>query len=70
MSDQHRSDGEWKAKLSAEQYRILREGGTEPPFSGDLLSNKDKGTYVCGACGEPLFDSQTKYDRMVMTTVA
>jgi peptide-methionine (R)-S-oxide reductase len=57
-----RSEAEWQATLSPEQYRILRQAGTEPPFTGALLNNKAKGKYVCGACGEPLFDSDTKYD--------
>jgi len=57
-----RSDDEWRAKLTPEQYRILREGGTEPPWSGDLLNVKDKGEFCCAACGEPLFASDSKYD--------
>src|SRR5687768_2499491 len=57
-----RSDAEWRAKLTPEQYRILREGGTEPPWSGDLLNIKDQGEFRCAACGEPLFESGTKYD--------
>lgn len=62
MVKNRKSDAEWQAELTPEQYRILRQAGTEPPFSGALLNNKAKGTYVCGACGEPLFDSDTKYD--------
>lgn len=62
MSNDSRTDAEWRATLTPEQYRILRQAGTEPPFSGALLNNKAKGLYVCGACGEPLFDSDTKYD--------
>ena len=56
------TDAEWRAKLTPEQYRVLREGGTEPPWSGELLGVKDKGAFRCAACGEPLFDSATKYD--------
>ena len=56
------SDAEWRAKLTPEQYRILREGGTEPPWSGDLLNVKDQGEFCCAACGEPLFESGSKYD--------
>ncbi len=52
----------WRKKLSPEQYRVLRERGTEPAFSGTLLHNKDSGMYLCGACGAPLFSSETKYD--------
>jgi peptide-methionine (R)-S-oxide reductase len=57
-----KSDAEWKAELTPEQYEIMREKGTEAPFTGDLLNNKRKGTYACAACGQPLFDSGTKYD--------
>lgn len=52
----------YKKKLSPEQYKILVEKGTEMPGSGALLHNKEKGTYVCAACGSELFDSETKYD--------
>jgi peptide-methionine (R)-S-oxide reductase len=57
-----KSDKEWKEKLSPQQYYILREKGTEPPFSGTLYHNKDDGMYHCAACGSPLFKSDTKYD--------
>jgi peptide-methionine (R)-S-oxide reductase len=57
-----KTDEEWKKVLSSDQYRILRKKGTEPPFSGKLLKNKKDGTYVCGACGNPLFLSDTKFD--------
>ena len=62
MNDKQRQEAAWRAKLTPEHYRILREAGTEAPFSGDLLSNKDDGMYRCAACGEPLFESDTKYD--------
>lgn len=62
MKKVDRTDAEWRASLTPEQYRILREGGTEPPFSGALLDVKDEGEFRCAACGEPLFDSGTKYD--------
>ncbi len=62
MSSKGANDAEWREKLSPEQYRILRQAGTEAPFSGELLNNKAPGTYRCAACGEPLFDSNTKYD--------
>ena len=52
----------WKDKLSEEEYRILREKGTEPRFSGKYLDHKKEGLYKCAACGEPLFSSETKYD--------
>ncbi len=60
--DSSLTDAEWRSKLTPEQYRILREGGTEPPWSGELLGNKAQGEYRCAACGEPLFKSDSKYD--------
>lgn len=57
-----RSKEEWRSTLSDEQYRILREAGTEPPGSGALLNNKQPGKYRCAGCGAELFDSDTKYD--------
>ena len=56
------SDKEWKARLSPEEYRILRRKGTERAFTGDLWSNKKSGTYVCRGCGNELFHSETKFD--------
>jgi len=53
---------EWKKQLTPQQYRVLREKGTEPPFSGKLLYNKEQGVYVCAACGHPLFSSEVKFD--------
>ncbi|HEX6258753.1 MAG TPA: peptide-methionine (R)-S-oxide reductase MsrB [Candidatus Saccharimonadales bacterium] len=53
---------EWRKRLSPEQYRVLREKDTEAPYSGALLYNDQAGTYACGACGTPLFDSDTKFD--------
>jgi peptide-methionine (R)-S-oxide reductase len=52
----------WRERLSAEAYRILREGGTERAFSGELLKNDREGTYVCAGCGAPLYSSETKFD--------
>lgn len=57
----HKND-EWKAKLSPEQYYILREKGTERPFTGSLLMNKDKGVYRCAGCGNELFTDEMKFD--------
>jgi len=52
----------WEDKLTPEQYKICRLGGTEPPFSGELYYNKEKGTYRCIACHNNLFSSDTKFD--------
>jgi peptide-methionine (R)-S-oxide reductase len=52
----------WKDKLSSEQYHVCREKGTERPFSGQYYSNVTPGTYKCVCCGQPLFDSGTKFD--------
>lgn len=56
------SEDEWKKQLSPEQYHILRKKGTEPPFSGKLLKNKDTGVYYCAGCKNPLFSSETKFN--------
>lgn len=56
------SEDDWKKKLSSEQYKVLREKGTEAPFSGTLLQEKGKGVYKCSACGNLLFPSDTKFD--------
>ena len=57
-----KTEEEWKAQLSPDRYRVLREKGTERAFTGALLQNKEKGTYVCGACGNELFASDTKFE--------
>lgn len=56
------SDAEWKKQLSEEQYRILRQKGTEAPFHNRYWDCKDEGSYLCAACGLPLFSSETKFD--------
>jgi peptide-methionine (R)-S-oxide reductase len=56
------SDAEWKRRLSAEAYRVLRREGTEPPFSSPLNAEKRKGTFHCAGCDLPLFSSASKYD--------
>ncbi len=56
-----KSESEWKAVLSAEEFRVLREKGTERAFTGKYWDNKDKGIYHCAACDNPLFDSETKF---------
>lgn len=57
-----KSDEEWKKILTPEQYHILREQGTEGPFTGKLESEKRKGTYYSVGCNEPIFRSEQKYD--------
>jgi peptide-methionine (R)-S-oxide reductase len=56
------SDEAWKKRLSSEEHRILRTQGTERAFTGDLWDHHEHGTYVCAACGLPLFDSETKFE--------
>lgn len=53
---------EWKSELGLERYRILRQKGTEMPHSGKYNLTFEKGTYCCGACGEPLFESNSKFN--------
>lgn len=53
---------EWKKKLSKEQYNVLREKGTEVPFTGRFVHTKEKGMYLCAACGAELFSSDAKFD--------
>lgn len=57
-----KSEEEWRKELTPEQFRIMREAGTEPAFTGKYYKSKDAGTYVCAACGQPLFNSETKYE--------
>jgi len=57
-----KSEEEWKKVLTPEQYEVLRQKGTERPFSGKLYYNKEKGTYTCAACGQELFSSDTKFE--------
>lgn len=56
------SEEEFKKKLTAEEYQVLRKKGTEAPFIGKYVHTKDKGVYVCKACGQKLFDSNTKFE--------
>lgn len=57
-----RSDEAWRAKLSPEQYEVLRQAGTERPWSGKYVDNHDDGTYHCAACEATLFSSDTKFE--------
>jgi peptide-methionine (R)-S-oxide reductase len=61
MGKVNKSEKEWREKLSPEAYHVTREKGTERPFTGKFWNNKEKGIYRCVACGQPLFESQTKY---------
>ncbi|WP_117190551.1 peptide-methionine (R)-S-oxide reductase MsrB [Rhizobium terrae] len=57
-----KSDAQWREELSPEQYRILRQAGTERAFTGPFWNSKEKGLYRCAGCGEELFISDTKFD--------
>ncbi len=57
-----KTEEEWKKELTPEQYHIMREKGTERAFTGEYAHTKTPGTYLCAACGQELFNSDTKYD--------
>lgn len=57
-----KTDKEWQKQLTPEQFHVCRQAGTEKPFSGKFNSFKEKGTFVCVCCGNPLFNSETKFD--------
>ena len=62
MKDLPKTEEEWKAKLTPEQYHVLREKGTEYPGTGELLHNKEKGEYRCPVCNSLLFTSDARYE--------
>ena len=57
-----KTEEQWREELTPEQYRVLRQKGTERPFTGELLENKEPGVYVCAGCGSELFQSDSKFD--------
>jgi peptide-methionine (R)-S-oxide reductase len=62
MNRIEKTEAEWQAALSPEEYRVLREKGTEQPFSGEYDHTFEPGTYHCAGCGSTIFESETKYD--------
>ncbi len=62
MNEMPKTETEWRKKLTDEEYYILREKGTERPYTGKFLMHKEKGNYTCRACGQVLFSSDSKFD--------
>ncbi len=62
MPEIERSESEWREQLTPEQFHVLREAGTEPPWSGEYVNAHADGTYRCAACGAELFDAATKFE--------
>ena len=62
MAEIEHTDEEWRQRLTSEQYRVLRQAGTERPWSGEYVDVHDDGCYHCAACGATLFDSSTKFE--------
>jgi len=62
LAEIKKTDAEWKALLSEEAFKVCRKSGTERAFTGEYAHHKEKGTYVCSSCGQPLFLSQHKFD--------
>lgn len=62
MSEPETDEDVWREKLTDEEYRVLREKGTEAKFNGEFIGKTDAGTYACAGCGAELFDSDTKFD--------
>ncbi len=62
MQKVEKTDEQWREQLAADQYEVLRQGGTERPFTGAYVDAKEDGAYCCAACGNELFSSETKFD--------
>jgi len=62
MTDMPTTDDEWRQRLDPKRFQVLRQAGTEPAWTGELLGEKRSGTFICGACGQPLFASETKFE--------
>lgn len=62
MAPIQKTDKEWKKELTPEEYRVLREAGTEAPYQGEFVDNHESGMYMCKACGAELFSSDAKFD--------
>ena len=62
MNKVNKTEEQWRQELTPQEYRVLREAGTEPPFTGKYYKHKGRGVYLCAACGQELFSSETKYE--------
>lgn len=62
MKQTNKTEEQWKAELTPEQYAVLRQKATEPPFTGKYVNHHESGVYVCAACGQQLFSSETKFE--------